>query len=229
MTANSLMAGSSWPASEVTQDYLQNLISKGCMIAVELATYLVPAGPESLAPVEGFIVVCAAFYVRGFDLLSHRCLCSCLRSYGLELHHLTPSWILHMAAFVTLCVGYIGIEPALNQWRHFFWAWLQHDSGVGAMFLGSVDILVRSDPRPDSYFSFPQPDSPTGWWKVWFLKDEADALLPMFMGGCSVPHPDWEHGVARADFPPLQPIVHPLPPRMWRMTRFAHTKQCVVG
>jgi hypothetical protein len=40
----------------------------------------------------------------------------------LELHHLTPSEILHMAAFVTLCEAYIGIEPSLNLWSHFFWA-----------------------------------------------------------------------------------------------------------
>jgi hypothetical protein len=30
---------------------------------------------------------------------------------GLELHHLTPLGILHIAAFVTMCVAYMGIEP----------------------------------------------------------------------------------------------------------------------
>jgi hypothetical protein len=29
----------------------------------------------------------------------------------LELHHLTPSGILHIAAFVTLCEAFMGIEP----------------------------------------------------------------------------------------------------------------------
>jgi hypothetical protein len=47
-----------------------------------LATCLVPAGLESLAPEEGFVVVCAAFYERGFGLPSHRFLCSLLQSYG---------------------------------------------------------------------------------------------------------------------------------------------------
>jgi hypothetical protein len=51
---------------------------------------------------------------------SHRFLCSLLRSYGLELHHLTPSGILHMVAFVTLCETYIGIEPHFNLWSYFF-------------------------------------------------------------------------------------------------------------
>jgi hypothetical protein len=90
------------------------------MTAVEFATYLVPTDPESLAPTEGFIMVCMAFYERGFGFLSHRFIRSLLRSYGLELHHLTPSRILHMAALVTLCNAYIGIEPPLNLWSHFF-------------------------------------------------------------------------------------------------------------
>jgi hypothetical protein len=97
------MAGSSWPMSEVTREHLQNIISKGCMTTVELATCLVPAYPETPTLVEGFVVVCAAFYEGGFGLPSHRLLCSLLWSYGLELHHLTPSGILHMVAFVTLC------------------------------------------------------------------------------------------------------------------------------
>jgi hypothetical protein len=114
------MAESSWPTSEVTRDYLQNLISKGYMIAAEFATYLVPTRPKSLAPVEGFFMVCVAFYEWRFGMPSHRTLHSLLRSYGLELHHPTPSGILHMAAFVTLCEAYIGIEPLLNTWSHFF-------------------------------------------------------------------------------------------------------------
>jgi hypothetical protein len=68
-----------------------------------------------------------------------------------------------MAIFVTLCEAYIGIEPPLNLWSHFFLARLWHDFGVGATSLGSVDILVRSGPRADSHFSIPQPDPPVGW------------------------------------------------------------------
>jgi hypothetical protein len=60
-----------------------------------------------------------------------------------------------MVAFVTLCEAYIGIEPPFNLWSHFLWARLQHDSGVGAASLGSVDILVCSDPRANSSFSIP--------------------------------------------------------------------------
>jgi hypothetical protein len=37
--------------------------------------------------------------------------------------------------------------------------------------------------------------------------DEANVPLPVFMGGCPIAHLDREHGVARADFPRLQPLL----------------------
>jgi hypothetical protein len=62
--------------------------------------------------------------------------------YGLELHHLTPSGILHVAAFMTLCEAYMGIEPQFDQWNYFFHARLQQGSDSKAAVLGSVDIFV---------------------------------------------------------------------------------------
>jgi hypothetical protein len=49
------MAESSWPASKVRQEHLQNLMSQGYMTVVELATYHV------LTPVRRYVVVCMAF------------------------------------------------------------------------------------------------------------------------------------------------------------------------
>jgi hypothetical protein len=95
------------------------------MIAVELTTYCVLEDPTSPAPMERYIMVCTAFYERGFDVPSHRILLSLLQFYGLELHHLTPSGILHMAAFVTLCEAYMRIEPQFDLWNYFFRALLQ--------------------------------------------------------------------------------------------------------
>jgi hypothetical protein len=77
------MAKSSWLASEVTREHLQNLVSKGHMTAVEFATCLVPVEPISPAPLKGYVMVCAVFHVWGFGVPSHRFLCSLLRSYGL--------------------------------------------------------------------------------------------------------------------------------------------------
>jgi hypothetical protein len=185
------MAESCWPALVVTREYLQNLVSKGYMTAAEFATCLVPTCPISLAPAKGFIVVCATFCEWGFGLPSHRFLYSLLRSYGLELHHLTPSGILHAAAFMTLCEAFLGVKPPMNLWSHFFRVRLRHDSGTGATSLGSVDISVCPGPGTEPYFLVPQPSPPVGWRKVWFLlKDEAEVPVPTFTFGCPAPHPN---------------------------------------
>jgi hypothetical protein len=114
------MAESSCPASEVMQEHLQNLMSQRFMTAAELATYRVSEDPTSPASVGGYVVACTTFYEWRFGVPSHRFLCSLLRSYDLELHHLTPSGILYMVAFVTLCKAYIGIEHHFNLWSYFF-------------------------------------------------------------------------------------------------------------
>jgi hypothetical protein len=72
---------------------------------------------------------------------SHQFFHSLLQFYGLEMHHLTPSGILHMASFVTLCETYMGIEPHFNLWNYFFCARLWQGSNAEAAVLGSVDLL----------------------------------------------------------------------------------------
>jgi hypothetical protein len=64
--------------------------------------------PSSLA---GEVILIAAFYERGLSLLSSIFLRGLLLHYGLKLHHLTPSGVLHIAAFVTLCEAFLGLLP----------------------------------------------------------------------------------------------------------------------
>jgi hypothetical protein len=48
-------------------------------------------------------MVCVVFYEWGFGVPSYLFLCLLLQFYSLELHHLTPLGIVHIAASVTLC------------------------------------------------------------------------------------------------------------------------------
>jgi hypothetical protein len=73
----------------------------------------------------GDVMVCVAFYKRRFGVPSHQFLRPLLQFYGLELHHLTPSRILHMVAFVTLCESYMEVEPHFDMWSYFFHARIQ--------------------------------------------------------------------------------------------------------
>jgi hypothetical protein len=77
---------------------------------------------------------------------------------------------------------------------------------MGAVAPGSVDLLVNSRPEIDPYFSILLPDPLIGWQKAWFfLRNAADASFPSFMGGCPIPHPNWEYVVAQADLHRMQP------------------------
>ena len=40
--------------------------------------------------------------------------------YNIELQHLNPNGIQHMAAFIMLCEGFLGISPHFDLWRYFF-------------------------------------------------------------------------------------------------------------
>jgi hypothetical protein len=83
-------------------------------------TCRVPEDPVFSAPAQGYMVTFLAFYERGFSAPSHRFLCSLLQHNSLELHHLTPSGVLHIAAFVTMCEVYMRIEPQFDLWNYFF-------------------------------------------------------------------------------------------------------------
>jgi hypothetical protein len=62
---------------------------------------------------------------------------------------------------------------------------------------GSVDIFVWSGSRVNPYFCFLMSDPSVGWQRVWFfLRNNADAPLPVFMGCDPIPQPKWGYGVA---------------------------------
>jgi hypothetical protein len=135
------MAEQGWKPLEVTQVHLQDLVSQGFMTVAQLMTCRVPEDHASPASLEGYVVTFAAFYVRWFSVPSHQFLHSLLQYYGLELHHQTPSGILHITAFVTLCEAYMGIHPHFNLWNHFFHIRLPQSSGVEVVGLGGMDII----------------------------------------------------------------------------------------
>ena len=62
----------------------------------------------------------AHFHERGFTMLAHQFLRGLLDYYQVELQHLAPNGIQHIAAFVALCEGFLGISPHFNLWWHFF-------------------------------------------------------------------------------------------------------------
>jgi hypothetical protein len=108
------MAEEDWTPSSVTSRHQQKLVKHRFMEAEELEAYRVSEEPAFPTHAEGYVVSFMAFYEWGFSMPPHQFLCSLLWYYGLELHHLTPLGVLHIAAFMNLCEAYLGIDLELD-------------------------------------------------------------------------------------------------------------------
>jgi hypothetical protein len=43
-----------------------------------------------------------------------------LHYYDIKLQHLNPNGLQHIATFVALCEGFLGVEPHFELWKYFF-------------------------------------------------------------------------------------------------------------
>ncbi|KAE8794752.1 hypothetical protein D1007_30473 [Hordeum vulgare] len=62
------------------------------------------------APQDGKVVVYVEHFAQGLGLPVSRFFFHFLMHYGLQPHHLAAYAVLQLAAFVTLCKGFLGIE-----------------------------------------------------------------------------------------------------------------------
>ena len=105
--------------------------------------------------------------------------------YQVELQHLTPNGIQHIAAFVALCEGFLGIGPHFNLWRYIFAVnlvkrWVGQQELHAPM--GCASIHLRNN-RGGTYPLMRLSTSNKGWHSQWFyVKNDAAAALPTFTG-----------------------------------------------
>jgi hypothetical protein len=154
--------------------------------------------PEDIAfptLADGYMVIFVAFYEQGFGAPSHWFLHSLLRYYGMELHNLTPSRVLHIAVFMTLCEGYMGIDPEFDLWNYFFRVQRSQDLDAELTVYGGMIIHVKFGHRVIPYFDIPMPRWMKGWRQKWFyLRNDASAPLPVFIGSRPITLPSWGGG-----------------------------------
>jgi hypothetical protein len=193
--------------STITLGHLQKLMKHGFMSAAELEAYRVLEAPAFPSPLEGYVVSFMTFYERWFSMPPHQFLHSLVRYYGLELHHLTPSGVLHVVAFVTLCEAYLGIDPDLDLWKYFFYVRRPQDPKAKVIISGGAVIHVKSRHRADPYLEIRMPRSMKRWQKKWFyLKNNDSAPLHAFTSGRLIPLTSWGEGVAGKDLSKIQPL-----------------------
>ena len=110
-----------WGRSDVTSRRLEGLVRRGLLRPQStIAEWLLPGEEEALAPPEGYVISFTIFHEQGFAVPAHRFLRGLLDYYQVELQHLIPNGVQHMAAFIALCEGFLGIDPHFDLWWHFF-------------------------------------------------------------------------------------------------------------
>ena len=91
---------------------MEGLIHHGLLRVRTSAEEWLLLGQEDLPSLpDGYVVSFAHFNEHGFATPAHRFLWGLLHYYKIELQHLNPYGIQHMAAFIALCEGFLGISP----------------------------------------------------------------------------------------------------------------------
>jgi hypothetical protein len=112
-----------------------------------------------------------AFHLRGLSLPAHEFLRGLLFVYGVQLHQLTPNYILHIACFVTLCESFLGIEPHFLLWRSIF-RLCPNVALARKPELGRAVISMRPEVQ---YLEFSFAASVQGWRTKWFYIQDRKA------------------------------------------------------
>ncbi|KAK1608115.1 hypothetical protein QYE76_031788 [Lolium multiflorum] len=128
-----------------------------------------PSEESYPAPPIGYRVSFVDHLIRGLSAPIHEFLRGLLFVYGLQLHHLTPNSILHIAIFITLCESFLGVHPNWALWKRIFLLRRNGSHNI-AYNIGGVVICVRPDVE---YFDVKFPDFVQGWRKRWlYVREE---------------------------------------------------------
>ena len=126
----------------------------------------IPGDEEIPEPQPDERVCFQSFFPRGFALPVHPFVRGLLFAYQLQLHDLTPNRVLHIACFITLCEGFLGIYPHWALWKRLFN--IKRTNSEYAV--GQVGISIKDK---SAYFDLEKLDSVYTWLKRWFyLKDQ---------------------------------------------------------
>ena len=110
-----------WCRSNITSQRMEGLVCRGLLCAWTAAEeWLLPDEEDVPSPPDNYMVSFAHFHERGFVTPAHRFLRGLLHYYKIELQHLNPNEIQHMAAFIALCEEFLGMSPHVDLWRYFF-------------------------------------------------------------------------------------------------------------
>ena len=149
---------------------------------------------------EGERVVFRSHLMRGLGLPASGFFRSFLELHGLQPHHLTPNTVVLLAAFTTLCEGFLGVLPTIKVWGEFFQSKLgTHVAGV--LTQCGAFIAMRRSTADNPFPAIPLIKLVKMWQHSYFyvknVATDGDWVnLPPFEAGAPAGRlPSWSHRV----------------------------------
>ena len=155
----------SWMGSNVsTEDITQLRATRRPPRETDVGVRL-PRGEQRPRPEGQERVVFLTHFERGFGLPASTIFCAFLEFFGLQPHHLGAGAIVQLSGFVTLCEGYLGVEPTIDLWARFFSLKQQGPSAGEFADCGAAVISKRSGA---DFPKIPLEDSAKKWQNSFF-------------------------------------------------------------
>ena len=124
-----------WKKSKLSEVAISSLVSRHLLQSRALIKWQSAEGHRRPSEKTLEIILFKAFVERGLAIPACDFLRGLLFFWGVQLHHLTPDSILHIAIFVQLCEAFLGIHPHFDLFKSLFplnpYPNLRNIAGVG--------------------------------------------------------------------------------------------------
>jgi hypothetical protein len=194
---NSQPPSGEWTYSKCSNNELLNLISKGLLQEKNLVNWRLSF--HQLLPMENLDEIVSFYHFSERSLALPTCsfFHGLLYFYGLELHHLNPNSICHIAIFIHFYEVFLGIEPHWDIFRYLFRIKPQPTS-KNPSIVGGAGIQLTQQ-AGDRYLSYKFPSNIPGWKSHWFYNRNHVPQLPEISGKPPVVRPEWNTELSKGD------------------------------
>ena len=131
-----------WVPSKCSDSNLEILVSNGLLPEKSIIQWRPALGENRPYFHTAEIVAFIPYFERGLGLPCSAFFSGLLHYYRIQLHHLTPDSILHIAIFVHLCEAFLGIYPHFDLFKSLFflnpWPNFRNVATVGVPILSFI-------------------------------------------------------------------------------------------
>lgn len=129
------------------------MVAHGVLPSKEIIGWRPVFGEPFPTPDTHEIVVFTHFFYGGFALQTSKFFWGILEFYGINIYHLNPNSIVHIAIFVHLYEAFLGIRPHFALFRRIFFLKPQPDKNKPCI-VGGSDFQLHGTLHK-KYFSHP--------------------------------------------------------------------------